>query len=349
MFAVDMRSALADFYQNRPATLNVPWVERQLIKLKSRLGFVPISLKMADTSVFTPQLTADGSFTFFSQEIGESFHSIQGAKEEAYLKFVEPCQLVQKSQQPVLRLLDVCYGLGYNTAAALETIWANNPSCRIELVALELDPAVPRAAIPLLQTASLDPQGLLSSWSEPIPQFLEILATSLQVQTAQFHAQLLLGDARTTIQQLHQSNFQADAIFLDPFSPPRCPQLWTVEFLQQLASCCAATGRLATYSCAASVRSALIAAGFKIGETLQVNGRQPGTVASFTDADLCTLSVRSQEHLQTRAAVPYRDPQLCDSAQDILHRRRIEQETSSLEPTSRWQKRWSTTLVPSQF
>jgi tRNA U34 5-methylaminomethyl-2-thiouridine-forming methyltransferase MnmC len=296
---------------------------------------------MPDTSIFTPQLTADGSFTFFSEEFGESFHSIQGAKEEALLKFVEPCQLAQKAQQPVLRLLDVCYGLGYNTAAALEIIWANNPSCRVELVALELDPAVPKAAIPLLRTASLNAHGFFNGTLEPIPQLLEVLATSLQVQTDRFHAQLLLGDARATIQQLRQSNFQADAIFLDPFSPPHCPQLWTVEFIQQLASCCATTGRIATYSCAASVRSGLIAAGLKIGPTLQVGGRQPGTVASFTDANLPVLSRRSQEHLQTRAAVPYRDPHLCDSAQDILLRRKIEQQESSLEPTSRWHKRWS--------
>jgi tRNA U34 5-methylaminomethyl-2-thiouridine-forming methyltransferase MnmC len=292
-------------------------------------------------NAFTPQLTADGSFTFFSKEIGESFHSLQGAKEEALLKFVEPCQLAQKAQQPVLRLLDVCYGLGYNTAVALETIWANNPSCRVELVALELNPAVSRATIGLMRTASLNPKGMLRSWSQPILDLLEVLATSLQVQTDRFHAQLLLGDARSTIQQVHQSFFQADAIFLDPFSPPHCPQLWTVEFLQLLASCCATTGRLATYSCAAAVRSALIASGLKIGPTLQVGGRQPGTVASFMTTDLPALSVRSQEHLQTRAAVPYRDPQLCDSVQVILHRRRIEQETSSLEPTSRWHKRWS--------
>jgi len=288
---------------------------------------------MEDPSVFTPQLTADGSFTFFCAEIGESFHSIQGAKEEAQLKFVEPCQIAHKAQKPLLRLLDVCYGLGYNTAAALEVIWANNPSCRVELVALELDPAVPRAAIA---------HNLLSSSPPPIPQLLEVLATSLQVETDRFHAQLLLGDARTTIQQLHQSNFQADAIFLDPFSPPRCPQLWTVEFLHHVASCCATDGRLATYSCAASVRSALIAAGLKIGPTLQVGGRQPGTVASFTATDLPILSERSQEHLQTRAAVPYRDPQLCDPAHVILQRRQIEQQASSLEPSSHWHKRWST-------
>lgn len=288
---------------------------------------------MENTSVFTPKLTADGSFTFFCAEIGESFHSIQGAKEEAQLKFVEPCQIAHKAQKPLLRLLDVCYGLGYNTAAALEVIWANNPSCRVELVALELDPAVPRAAIA---------HNLLSSSPPPIPQLLEVLATSLQVETDRFHAQLLLGDARTTIQQLHQSNFQADAIFLDPFSPPRCPQLWTVEFLHHVASCCATDGRLATYSCAASVRSSLIAAGLKIGPTLQVGGRQPGTVASFTATDLPILSERSQEHLQTRAAVPYRDPQLCDPAHVILQRRQIEQQASSLEPSSHWHKRWST-------
>jgi tRNA U34 5-methylaminomethyl-2-thiouridine-forming methyltransferase MnmC len=290
-------------------------------------------MMMEDTSVFTPKLTADGSFTFFCAEIGESFHSIQGAKEEAQLKFVEPCQIAQKTQKPILRLLDVCYGLGYNTAAALEVIWANNPSCRVELVALELDPAVPRAAIA---------HNLLSSSPPPIPQLLEVLATSLQVETDRFHAQLRLGDARTTIQQLHQSNFQADAIFLDPFSPPRCPQLWTVEFLHHVASCCATDGRLATYSCAASVRSALIAAGLKIGPTLQVGGRQPGTVASFTATDLPILSERSQEHLQTRAAVPYRDPQLCDPAHVILQRRQIEQQASSLEPSSHWHKRWLT-------
>jgi tRNA U34 5-methylaminomethyl-2-thiouridine-forming methyltransferase MnmC len=287
---------------------------------------------MQQSSVFTPQLTDDGSFTFFSSEFNEYFHSTQGAKEEALIKFVEPCKIAQKAQQPVVRLLDVCYGLSYNSAAALEVIWASNPNCRIELVALELDPTVPRTAIA---------HHLLDSWSPPIPELLETLATTGSVQTERLHAQLLLGDARVTLEQVHQSSFQADAIFLDPFSPRRCPQLWTVEFFQLLARCCAPTGRLATYSCAAAVRSSLIAAGFKIGVTPPLRGRQPGTVASFSADDLPPLSLRSQEHLQTRAAVPYRDSHLSDPAPVILQRRQIEQQASSLEPTSHWQKRWS--------
>jgi len=84
-----------------------------------------------------------------------------------------------------------------------------------------------------------------------------------------------------------------------------------------------------------------MAAGFKIGRTAQVGGRLPGTVGSFNDSDLLPLSKRSQEHLQTRAAVPYHDPQLNYSKETILQQRKIEQQASSLEPSSRWQKRWS--------
>lgn len=286
---------------------------------------------MPDQPIFTPQLTADGSFTFFSEEFDESFHSIYGAKTEAIFKFVESCQLSHKSHKSVLRLLDVCYGLGYNTAAALAVIWANNPNCYVELVALELNPIVPQNAIA---------HDLLNTYPQPIPQLLELLATNFQVKTDKLKAQLYIGDARTTVQQLSQ-NFLADAIFLDPFSPPNCPQLWTVEFLQQLTNCCAEDGRIATYSCAAAVRSALIAVGFKIGKTKQLGGRLPGTVGSFNEADLLPLSKRSQEHLQTRAAVPYRDPKLNYSKETILQQRKIEQQASSLEPSSRWQKRWS--------
>jgi tRNA U34 5-methylaminomethyl-2-thiouridine-forming methyltransferase MnmC len=286
---------------------------------------------MQQTNDFTPQPTADGSFTFFSSEFSEYFHSTQGAKEEALVKFTQPCQIAEKAQQPVIRLLDVCYGLGYNTAAALEVIWSANPHCRVELMALELDLSVPKTAIA---------HDLLNSWSPPIPQLLKDLATSCAIQTDCIEAQLLLGDARTTIQQVQQSGFQADAIFLDPFSPRRCPQLWTVEFFQQLALCSSPTVKIATYSCAALVRSGLMAAGFKIGQTPPLGGRQPGTVASFEPSDLPPLPLRSLEHLQTRAAIPLRDPRLCDRASVIVQRRQTEQQQSSLEPTSHWEKRW---------
>jgi len=285
---------------------------------------------MKDLEDFVPKLTADGSFTFFSNQFGESFHSFHGAIQEAQLKFVEPTGLALKARKPSLQLLDVCYGLGYNTAAALKTIWAINPNCYVEVVGLELNPSVPQAAIA---------HNLLSFCGGDYTQVLSQLATEHQVHKDRFKATLLIGDARTTISLVHQSGFKADAIFFDPFSPPNCPQLWTVEFIEQVAKCLGSDGKMATYSCAAAVRKALIATGLQIGSTPPVGRRSPGTVASWVANDLPMLSKEEQEHLLTRAANPYRDRQMCDEAAIILHRRQEEQNASSLEPATNWRKR----------
>ncbi|MEB3336439.1 MAG: MnmC family methyltransferase [Leptolyngbyaceae bacterium] len=286
---------------------------------------------MGEVAKFTPEPTEDGSFTFFDPDFGESFHSRYGARQEAECKFVQPTELMAKAHQPSLRILDVCYGLGYNTAAALTAIWAVNPNCQVEWIGLELNPTVPQAAIA---------HHLLDHWPQPIQALLVTLATTQSVQTSHFQGQLWLGDARQTIQQIHPRDWQADAIFLDPFSPPHCPQLWTVEFLERVARCLKPDGRLATYSCAASVRTALLQAGLQIGATPPVGRRSPGTVASLTATNLPVLSLQEQEHLLTRAAIPYRDPDLSDPAARILQRRQLEQQTSCLEPTSHWKKRW---------
>jgi tRNA U34 5-methylaminomethyl-2-thiouridine-forming methyltransferase MnmC len=295
-----------------------------------------ILLPMLDSIDWIPQLTQDGSFTFFSEEFGEAFHSEKGAKAEAFQKFAEATQLAEKAVQPSLRLLDVCYGLGYNTAAAIETIWAANPACRIEIYGLELDVTVPQAAIA---------PPLIESWSDSLQDILRSLAVQQSYQSDRLTAKLLIGDARQTILQVTQLGFQADAILFDPFSPRRCPQLWTVEFFQVVSQCLAFTGRLATYSRSASVRSALLQAGLAIGsipllETHDSHEWSQGTIASFDKTVLPLLSPMEQEHLQTRAAIPYRDPFLSDPAIDILERHRQEQAISSLESTSSWRRRW---------
>ncbi|AFZ42863.1 protein of unknown function DUF752 [Halothece sp. PCC 7418] len=279
---------------------------------------------------FTPQPTADGSYTFFSPEFEETFHSLRGAKEEAQEKFIIPCQLAEKAKHhSQLSILDICYGLGYNTAAAMETVWGINPDCQLEIIALESDLRVPQATTE---------HHLLEQWSSPIPQLLSTLAQAQFLDHSHCQAHLFIGDARNTIQDVIQQDFQADAIFLDPFSPPHCPQLWSVEFLALVAQCLDTNGRLATYSCAAGMRTALSLAGLHYTSTMGMNRRS--TVASWNGEDLSPLSQLDREHQQTRAAIPYRDPNLEDSTETILERRQQEQLNSNLETTSQWRKRW---------
>jgi tRNA U34 5-methylaminomethyl-2-thiouridine-forming methyltransferase MnmC len=283
-------------------------------------------------NVFETRTTSDGSVTFFSPEFGETFHTKFGAKKEAEISFVQGCNLLKKAQEKsVIKIIDICYGLGYNTAAALDSIWSINPHCKIELFALEYDQKVPFQAIE---------NQLLTLWSEPIPSLLTNLAQNQLVSTNNLNAQLFYEDARISIQKIAKIGFKADAIFLDPFSPPKCPQLWTVDFITLVTQCLDHQGRIATYSCSAALRSALILAGLKIGANFCIGRRSPGTIASFTEENLPPLSEKEKEHLNTRAAIPYRDPSLSDSAEIIKQRRQEEQTLSNLEPSSQWKKRW---------
>ena len=281
---------------------------------------------------FIPKLTDDGSYTFFSDEFEELFHSHSGAKQEAQYKFIEPCKIKEKVIiKDSIKIVDICYGLGYNSAVALENIWSINPDLKVELFALENDINVPLQAIS---------SKLLDTFSDNVIDNLNSLTNHKKVENNCLNAQLLLGDARQAIKTVIQQKFQADAIFLDPFSPPKCPQLWTVEFIQLVSQCLEKDGYLATYSCAASVRTALQLTDLKIGATRSVGRRSPGTIANWNGNNLPLLSQQEKEHLKTRAAIPYRDPNLIDTAENIKIRREKEQAKSDLEPSSHWKKRW---------
>lgn len=72
---------------------------------------------------------------------------------------------------------------------------------------------------------------------------------------------LLFGDARELLPRLEA---QADAWYLDGFSPARNPELWEANLLQQVAQHTAPGGTVATYSAAGQVRRNLMAAGFQM-------------------------------------------------------------------------------------
>ena len=281
---------------------------------------------------FIPQLTEDGSYTFFSEEFQETFHSSFGAKQEAEVRYIKPCEIEQLAEdRSVVRILDVCYGLGYNSAAALSAIWSIDPHCKIELFALEISSQVPRAAIQ---------HNLLAQWHPLAISTLAELSNKYKIYGDRFEGKLLLGDARQTINKIIAESWQADAIFLDPFSPPKCPELWTVEFISMLTRCLAPTGRLATYSSSAAVRTALIDNGLKIGSVIGAGRKSPGTIGAFEYKKLPKLSVMELEHLKTRAAIPYRDQHFRGKSKEIIINRQQEQQESNLESTSQWRKRW---------
>ncbi|MFN3211101.1 MAG: tRNA (5-methylaminomethyl-2-thiouridine)(34)-methyltransferase MnmD [Roseovarius sp.] len=76
-----------------------------------------------------------------------------------------------------------------------------------------------------------------------------------------FTLHIIEGDARKT---LAAWKGQADAWFLDGFSPAKNPELWEDRLLQQVAAHTAPGGTAATYTAAGFVRRGLTAAGFAV-------------------------------------------------------------------------------------
>lgn len=64
----------------------------------------------------------DGSICLYDKKAGDIFHSETGALKEAYDKFISPLKPLFSNFPENLNILDICYGIGYNTKAAFETL-----------------------------------------------------------------------------------------------------------------------------------------------------------------------------------------------------------------------------------
>ncbi len=72
---------------------------------------------------------------------------------------------------------------------------------------------------------------------------------------------LAVGEVQAALQDL---DCQADAVYLDGFSPALNPQMWSAETLHLVAQLCRPGTTLATYTVAASVRERLRQLGFRV-------------------------------------------------------------------------------------
>lgn len=80
-------------------------------------------------------------------------------------------------------------------------------------------------------------------------------------QLGHIEVEIILGDARDTLAPWPN---QADAWFLDGFSPAKNPELWSPEIMAEVARHTAPHGTFATYTAAGHVRRSLQDAGFQV-------------------------------------------------------------------------------------
>lgn len=198
--------------------------------------------------------TKDGSYTFYSDKYKETYHSVTGALEESHKKFVEPCNI-----KDGMTVLDICFGLGYNSAVAL------SKTKKLRVIALEKDRKI------LNKTKDIKVLDWLKEYS-----IIKKVAKDLEYKDNETYIKIILGDATSTIKKLRE---KFDAVFLDPFSPPKNPELWTEEFLKDVVKRMNKNAILTTYSCARLVRINLQKAGLVVKDGPIVGRRGPSTIA----------------------------------------------------------------------
>ena len=288
--------------------------------------------------------TKDGSISLYSLNYGEGFHDKDGALKESINKYLLPSQLDQFSKTKKIVVLDVCMGMGYNSGCILEELIKRDH--KIEWHGLEIDQR------PL--KIGLNEKTFQNLWSPKVLNFFYCLNKSGKWKEIFNEGTIHWGDARRKINEIKHS-LRFDVILLDPFSPQKCPELWSEQFISLLSEKLSFDGRLITYSSAASVRASLKKAGLIIYSicppTEDQNKWSMGTVAMkkpleekliSKNCQLKNLSAKELEHLDTRSSIPYRDPTGRGVSKEIILTREIEQSKSQLIQTSSWRKRWNT-------
>jgi tRNA U34 5-methylaminomethyl-2-thiouridine-forming methyltransferase MnmC len=274
-------------------------------------------------------VTADGSVTLFNEDAGELYRNSAGAYTEALKNYVEPACAVDTLQRTGrLRVLDVCFGMGYNSFVLLQHLAEKRLSGQVFIRGIENDSAVHALASshvledPRLQAArALLPATPVSTGAAPQVSS----RTGLQVVL-----EVVLADLRHELPKLPDRE-EYDIVFHDPFSPRKVPQLWTVDIFRKYHQLLAARrGRVLTYSIAGAVRGGLLEAGFAVWRTTAVGGKYGGTLAMFPGDQPppgCQPGEAGfgERKGGRRSLVPFRDPDFSATKDELLLRRSLEQ------------------------
>ena len=269
--------------------------------------------------------TDDGTSTLFLEEYEQAMHSISGAYEEALLKHVIPSRVLECNNTE-LNVLDIGFGLGYNVLALMnEFIKRQNVivparlrragtgrSLRLNIISLKKE----KDFFEFMKDVRFNDHR------DDLYNFIKDSYYSGCGTYNKINLKILFGDARVTALKLKDKKF--NAIFHDPFSPSKNPELWSVDFFRVLKDLMCEDAILTTYSSADHIRRAMMEAKFYVGIGPSVGKKREGTIAAVKQNITEIDNERKNKITANIKSVPYRDPNLDFPREKILENRLIE-------------------------
>src|SRR5258706_2646279 len=196
--------------------------------------------------------------TPYSTEFGDLYHSAQGGLAQARHVFLAGNGLPERWRgRRTFTILETGFGLGLNFLATWQA-WREDPKrCeRLHFVSIEKHPFTVADLglfyknLPLVRTES---EKLVAQYPMLVPGMHRLDFGGVVLT-------LLFAD----IGAIRELDLAADAFYLDGFAPDRNPDMWSPALMRALSRLAAPGATAATWSVAASVRTALERTGFSV-------------------------------------------------------------------------------------
>jgi len=252
--------------------------------------------------------TDDGTSTLFVEEYDQAMHSMSGAYEESLLKHIIPSGILEYGSADI-NVLDIGFGLGYNILALINEFIDKQIQGTLTIISLEKEKYFLEFMNKIIFNDSKD----------QIYDFIKGAYFSGESIYKKIKLKIMFGDARKSIQTFSDIKFHA--IFQDPFSPSKNPELWSKDYFLKLKNILSSTGIITTYSSADHVRRAMIEAGLNIGRGPSVGKKREGTLAGIKMTTTELNEAEKQSILNNIKSMPYEDPDFSQSREIILNNR----------------------------
>ena len=194
--------------------------------------------------------TKDGSTTFYLPELNETYHSKNGAIQEAYHVFIKNGFSLFEGKP--ISILEIGFGTGLN--AFITSLESQNNNQTVDYVGVEAYPITQEEALTMNYANQID--------ASKTEVFQKIHQIDWEIKT-----QLNTTFQLTKRKQLFQDIVDIevfDLIYFDAFGYDVQPELWSDKIFEKMFIALKSGGVLVTYACRSVIKNSMISAGFKI-------------------------------------------------------------------------------------
>ena len=194
--------------------------------------------------------TKDGSTTFYLPELNETYHSKNGAIQEAYHVFIKNGFSLFEGKP--ISILEIGFGTGLN--AFITNLESQNNNQTVDYVGVEAYPITQEEALTMNYANQID--------ASKTEVFQKIHQIDWEIKT-----QLNTTFQLTKRKQLFQDIVDIevfDLIYFDAFGYDVQPELWSDKIFEKMFIALKSGGVLVTYACRSVIKNSMISAGFKI-------------------------------------------------------------------------------------